>query len=695
MKTAAEFNLAQIIASIAPSICLESESSTPAPAGAQFAALLGAAVDVAALRESGNALATFAEADSKPSPQLEPVISLSSVRPAVPENTALERRVSVDDGLAITTVSFLSGRKVLVAPALTADYPLEGVSSLPAWWSEQLPPLPAQSLSAAMALVHARSTTTADPQNLPPETSLARTASRPRPRRPNVQPAERASVAAAEGLGPNPTTLAEPVWTVGETNSSKLELPQHKLQRVNSAEIDDRNMESETSVAVIASATALMTSPERVVASTPVDPGHAQLAQSENAPAKSAVMAPPPALIHSPRRAPIDVPPRAEVAVLPSLREAMDAAARLRAGPQESWDEMSPTPAAEGAPTLPALNATPVAAVVGLTAPSQVPPRAEVAALPSLREALDAAARLRAGPQESWDEMSPTPAAEGAPTLPALNATPVAAVVGPTTPIQVPPHAKVAEVQTLRADLIVADPQPHDWTSFAKPKPVASRSLDVTSPASGAAATNRDNFSNNVDSTPRIPSSLPELGSLATSLNYDQSATSMSVAPPANWGPEVTDPPSMLAAPERTLPQRPLSRPEFADAVLRFAAFEVELPERGGVSRMRLEVTPADLGHLDIEVRHEGDAIDVRITATDPSAVSTLRESGHIIRDLLSREEGGRVTVTIDVAAKDGSGGEGRGQGRGAEQHRNEGSEPEPKLLRVRLRDNNQFDVYV
>ncbi|MEY3659779.1 MAG: hypothetical protein RLZZ169_604, partial [Pseudomonadota bacterium] len=28
MKTAAEFNLAQIIASIAPSICLESESST-------------------------------------------------------------------------------------------------------------------------------------------------------------------------------------------------------------------------------------------------------------------------------------------------------------------------------------------------------------------------------------------------------------------------------------------------------------------------------------------------------------------------------------------------------------------------------------------------------------------------------------------------------------------------------------------
>ena len=630
MKTAAEFNLAQIIASIAPSICLESESSTPAPAGAQFAALLGAAVDVAALRESGNALATFAEADSKPSPQLEPVISLSSVRPAVPENTALERRVSVDDGLAITTVSFLSGRKVLVAPALTADYPLEGVSSLPAWWSEQLPPLPAQSLSAAMALVHARSTTTADPQNLPPETSLARTASRPRPRRPNVQPAERASVAAAEGLGPNPTTLAEPVSTVGETNSSKLELPQHKLQRVNSAEIDDRNMESETSVAVIASATALMTSPERVVASTPVDPGHAQLAQSENAPAKSAVMAPPPALIHSPRRAPIDVPPRAEVAVLPSLREAMDAAARLRAGPQESWDEMSPTPAAEGAPTLPALNATPVAAVVG-----------------------------------------------------------------PTTPIQVPPHAKVAEVQTLRADLIVADPQPHDWTSFAKPKPVASRSLDVTSPASGAAATNRDNFSNNVDSTPRIPSSLPELGSLATSLNYDQSATSMSVAPPANWGPEVTDPPSMLAAPERTLPQRPLSRPEFADAVLRFAAFEVELPERGGVSRMRLEVTPADLGHLDIEVRHEGDAIDVRITATDPSAVSTLRESGHIIRDLLSREEGGRVTVTIDVAAKDGSGGEGRGQGRGAEQHRNEGSEPEPKLLRVRLRDNNQFDVYV
>ena len=695
MKTAAEFNLAQIIASIAPSICLESESSTPAPAGAQFAALLGAAVDVAALRESGNALATFAEADSKPSPQLEPVISLSSVRPAVPENTALERRVSVDDGLAITTVSFLSGRKVLVAPALTADYPLEGVSSLPAWWSEQLPPLPAQSLSAAMALVHARSTTTADPQNLPPETSLARTASRPRPRRPNVQPAERASVAAAEGLGPNPTTLAEPVSTVGETNSSKLELPQHKLQRVNSAEIDDRNMESETSVAVIASATALMTSPERVVASTPVDPGHAQLAQSENAPAKSAVMAPPPALIHSPRRAPIDVPPRAEVAVLPSLREAMDAAARLRAGPQESWDEMSPTPAAEGAPTLPALNATPVAAVVGLTVPSQVPPRAEVAALPSLREALDAAARLRAGPQESWDEMSPTPAAEVAPTLPALNATPVAAVVGPTTPIQVPPHAKVAEVQTLRADLIVADPQPHDWTSFAKPKPVASRSLDVTSPASGAAATNRDNFSNNVDSTPRIPSSLPELGSLATSLNYDQSATSMSVAPPANWGPEVTDPPSMLAAPERTLPQRPLSRPEFADAVLRFAAFEVELPERGGVSRMRLEVTPADLGHLDIEVRHEGDAIDVRITATDPSAVSTLRESGHIIRDLLSREEGGRVTVTIDVAAKDGSGGEGRGQGRGAEQHRNEGSEPEPKLLRVRLRDNNQFDVYV
>jgi flagellar hook-length control protein FliK len=169
----------------------------------------------------------------------------------------------------------------------------------------------------------------------------------------------------------------------------------------------------------------------------------------------------------------------------------------------------------------------------------------------------------------------------------------------------------------------------------------------------------------------------------------------MAVATSTNSGLEVIDRPHMPAAPERTVPLRPLSRSEFADAVLRFAAFEVELPEKGGVSRMRLEVTPADLGHLDIEVRHEGDAIDVRITATDPSAVTTLRESEHIIRDLLSREEGGRVTVSIDVAAKDGSGGEGRGQRRGTEHQRSEGSEPETKLLKVRLRDSNQFDVYV
>ena len=150
--------------------------------------------------------------------------------------------------------------------------------------------------------------------------------------------------------------------------------------------------------------------------------------------------------------------------------------------------------------------------------------------------------------------------------------------------------------------------------------------------------------------------------------------------------------PTDAAAPARPMPASTALRQEFANSLLSFATEQLEIPEQGAVTRLRLEVSPPELGNLEIEVTQGLDSLDVRIFASDEAAAATLRESEHVMRDLLSRNDATRITIGIDVSARDGGNGRPREQGR-TQDHAPR--KPDARLVKIRLNQDNNFDIYV
>ena len=157
MKAATEFNLAQIIAGLVASPSVAREISPVEGGGKQFAAVFDAAVGAKAPRQSG--IATFAESGNQPllpTSDLPDSESLELELPDAMEAATLPLTAGtlpVHEPAMLTTISFLTGRQVLVLPVDLASSP---AAELPEWWQEQRAPAPAQSLSGAMALTHAR-----------------------------------------------------------------------------------------------------------------------------------------------------------------------------------------------------------------------------------------------------------------------------------------------------------------------------------------------------------------------------------------------------------------------------------------------------------------------------------------------------------------------------------------------------------
>jgi flagellar hook-length control protein FliK len=189
---------------------------------------------------------------------------------------------------------------------------------------------------------------------------------------------------------------------------------------------------------------------------------------------------------------------------------------------------------------------------------------------------------------------------------------------------------------------------------------------------------------------------------LAATLQGEAQAKSLSVeAADFSSAPVVRDPgaasgnlqaPLETAAASRPVPVSSALRQEFADTLLNFATEQLELPEQGAVTRLRLEVSPPELGNLEIEVTQGADSLDVRIFARDDAAVATLRESEHVMRELLTRNDSTRITIGIDVATRDGS------SGRRREQEPDQAppqDKPEARMVKIRLNQDNNFDIYV
>jgi len=629
MKTGTEFNLAQIIESLSATASVSRVIPTISADARQFSRILGAAMDATVRSESGMSSSAISESGSIMPLSHEGALQADAAKSA---DAALE---AAEPLMQLTTVNFLSGRTILITPVDMAEAVEQ---ALPQWWQDERPPHLAQSLSGIMALVHG------NPVSKPAEPKASQWNDDFDIHSAGDREAANAAeleVKAPGGLDAAVTNML--VWH--EFKQASLRPPREPAATL-APTIPGSDLLAERTITAAAT----------------VDGGVSQL-QSE-----------------------IRLP---EVVSAPATKKPTLAGAAL----QQATSAGSAVP--EERPET--ISVDPV--------PAQVSTRSfvEVSQLQSeirLPEVVSAPATKK--PMEMSSAVSG--AISGSNDLPVPQAASVETKVKPEaapTPdrefrqqlySQPPPARRLAE-SSLREE---PGARKVDSRRFIS---VLGESYGDTRAGEGQSATE---FRREVRASAPAPTAvIAEL--LVAALPQGKTQTkSLSVGPVDVTFTDVVrdlgavnanlESPIDAAAPARPMPASTALRQEFANSLLSFATEQLEIPEQGAVTRLRLEVSPPELGNLEIEVTQGLDSLDVRIFASDEAAAATLRESEHVMRDLLSRNDATRITIGIDVSARDGGNGRPREQGR-TQDHAPR--KPDARLVKIRLNQDNNFDIYV
>ncbi|GEM_PF-2356598 len=629
MKTGTEFNLAQIIESLSATASVSRVIPTISADARQFSRILGAAMDATVRSESGMSSSAISESGSIMPLSHEGALQADAAKSA---DAALE---AAEPLMQLTTVNFLSGRTILITPVDMAEAVEQ---ALPQWWQDERPPHLAQSLSGIMALVHG------NPVSKPAEPKASQWNDDFDIHSAGDREAANAAeleVKAPGGLDAAVTNML--VWH--EFKQASLRPPR----------------EPAATLAPTIPGSDLLA--ERTITAAATVDGGVSRSQSE-----------------------IRLP---EVVSAPATKKPTLAGAAL----QQATSAGSAVP--EERPET--ISVDPV--------PAQVSTRSfvEVSQLQSeirLPEVVSAPATKK--PMEMSSAVSG--AISGSNDLPVPQAASVETKVKPEaapTPdrefrqqlySQPPPARRLAE-SSLREE---PGARKVDSRRFIS---VLGESYGDTRAGEGQSATE---FRREVRASAPAPTAvIAEL--LVAALPQGKTQTkSLSVGPVDVTFTDVVrdlgavnanlESPIDAAAPARPMPASTALRQEFANSLLSFATEQLEIPEQGAVTRLRLEVSPPELGNLEIEVTQGLDSLDVRIFASDEAAAATLRESEHVMRDLLSRNDATRITIGIDVSARDGGNGRPREQGR-TQDHAPR--KPDARLVKIRLNQDNNFDIYV
>jgi len=629
MKTGTEFNLAQIIESLSATASVSRVIPTISADARQFSRIFGAAMDATVRSESGMSSSAISESGSIMPLSHEGALQADAAKSA---DAALE---AAEPLMQLTTVNFLSGRTILITPVDMAEAVEQ---ALPQWWQDERPPHLAQSLSGIMALVHG------NPVSKPAEPKASQWNDDFDIHSAGDREAANAAeleVKAPGGLDAAVTNML--VWH--EFKQASLRPPR----------------EPAATLAPTIPGSDLLA--ERTITAAATVDGGVSRSQSE-----------------------IRLP---EVVSAPATKKPTLAGAAL----QQATSAGSAVP--EERPET--ISVDPV--------PAQVSTRSfvEVSQLQSeirLPEVVSAPATKK--PMEMSSAVSG--AISGSNDLPVPQAASVETKVKPEaapTPdrefrqqlySQPPPARRLAE-SSLREE---PGARKVDSRRFIS---VLGESYGDTRAGEGQSATE---FRREVRASAPAPTAvIAEL--LVAALPQGKTQTkSLSVGPVDVTFTDVVrdlgavnanlESPIDAAAPARPMPASTALRQEFANSLLSFATEQLEIPEQGAVTRLRLEVSPPELGNLEIEVTQGLDSLDVRIFASDEAAAATLRESEHVMRDLLSRNDATRITIGIDVSARDGGNGRPREQGR-TQDHAPR--KPDARLVKIRLNQDNNFDIYV
>jgi len=692
MKTGTEFNLAQIIESLSATASVSRVIPGVSAEAGDFSRILDAAMEATARSESGMTSSAISESGT-----IMPLSDEGALQ-ADAGKSADAAGVAIEPPLQLATINFLSGRTILITPVDVAEPAEQG---LPQWWQDESPPHPAQSLSGVMALVHGNAISNQrEPKPFEWDDDFDIHSAGDR---------EAANVAAPlgearSGLDAGITSML--AWQ--QLKQAAAVLPREPAATPTlTSTVSYLYGERSIAAAATADPAAVPSSEAAVAAGAALSGGASAGSTTETSPVAEISLSQSASPIPGEVAAAFAVSGKKDLPVAPAAPLGIPT---VRPQPlwQQGADHGVPVDLSQGQ-----VGNAELALVEGMitrdAAPTVDAELRQQRSSPPLGGVLAESSHSTDGiptvrPQPLWqqgaDHGVPVDLSQGQ-----VGNAELALVEGMVTRDAAP---------TVDAELRQQRSSPPLGGVLAESSHSSDPGTGNSDTRRHSAAPGNSSGENNSGESRSVADPRREAGApapvftaavaepLAATLQGEAQAKSLSVeAADFSSAPVVRDPgaasgnlqaPLETAAASRPVPVSSALRQEFADTLLNFATEQLELPEQGAVTRLRLEVSPPELGNLEIEVTQGADSLDVRIFARDDAAVATLRESEHVMRELLTRNDSTRITIGIDVATRDGS------SGRRREQEPDQAppqDKPEARMVKIQLNQDNNFDIYV
>jgi flagellar hook-length control protein FliK len=129
---------------------------------------------------------------------------------------------------------------------------------------------------------------------------------------------------------------------------------------------------------------------------------------------------------------------------------------------------------------------------------------------------------------------------------------------------------------------------------------------------------------------------------------------------------------------------------QFGEQLMSLVAREIKIPQQDGVDVLRIEITPPELGDLEIELKKQGKDLEVRILASTEAVADTIKENSSVLKNILVNQEFSRVQVNVDTSKREHANQQGQEDTREGKKEK----QTEQRYVKIRIRD-GVIDTFV
>ena len=129
---------------------------------------------------------------------------------------------------------------------------------------------------------------------------------------------------------------------------------------------------------------------------------------------------------------------------------------------------------------------------------------------------------------------------------------------------------------------------------------------------------------------------------------------------------------------------------QFGEQLMSLVAREIKIPQQDGVDFLRIEITPPELGDLEIELKKQGKDLEVRILASTEAVADTIKENSSVLKNILVNQEFSRVQVNVDTSKREHANQQGQEDTREGKKEK----QTEQRYVKIRIRD-GVIDTFV